>query len=214
MTDSEVGVESPCPAPFPERLANTLFGLSVLSWAVLGLITSSVPERFSVVRISIAALNLCVGILFLFRDPLKKNGTVPAILASLPSLLIAGFALKLAAPLNRWPLGLEILFASGTAVAIFAFLTLGRSFALLPAVRTIVSDGPFRFIRHPAYAGEFLMVLACALSQPTLANAWPALIVVPLIGARIIAEESVLKTDPEYQAYSKKVARRLLPGIW
>ena len=214
MNVESAGIESRAPVPFSERLFNTLFGLSALSWAVLGLTHSNDAERFSMVRISITALNLCVGILFLIRGPLKKNGTTRAIIASLPSLLIAGFAVKLAAPLHRWPLPLELLFVAGTIIAIVAFLALGRSFALLPAVRTIVSGGPFRIIRHPAYAGEFFMVLACALSHPTLVAAWPAMAIGPFIIIRIIAEENVLKTDPNYQSYSEKVTWRLLPKVW
>lgn len=198
----------------PEKLFNILFGLSAISWAVLGIMNASVDERFTPVRISIAAINLCVGILFLIREPLKKSCTPSAIFVSLPSLVIAGIVLKLAAPIHHWSLPLEILFVTGTVIAILSFITLGGSFALFPAVRTIVSGGPFRIIRHPAYAGEFLMVLSCALSQPTLIAAWPAMAIVPFIIVRILAEESVLKTDSDYQSYSKKVTWRLLPKVW
>lgn len=180
----------------------------------MGMVHAGADERFSLVRICISALNLCVGFLFFIRDPVKTHGTPTAILASLPSLAIAGFALKLAAPLNQWSAWLEGVFVIGTALAVFAFVYLGRSFALLPAVRTIVSNGPFRVIRHPAYAGEFLMTLACGLSQPTATTAWPAMIILPLIVMRIFAEESVLKTDETYQEYFEKVRWRLFPGIW
>ena len=36
----------------------------------------------------------------------------------------------------------------------------------------------------------------------------------PFIIIRIIAEENVLKTDPNYQFYSEKVTYRLLPKVW
>lgn len=199
---------------FPERLFNTILGLSVVSWAALGIVNAGTDERFTPVRISIASLNLCVGILCLIREPTRTNSTSRAILASLPSLILAGFAFKQAAPLHRWPAGMEVVFVVGTVVALFTFVTLGRSFAILPAVRTIVTGGPFQFIRHPAYAGEFLMVLACGLSQSTLGAAWPALAIVPLIVVRVIAEESILKTDPDYKEYSQTVPWRMLPGVW
>jgi len=171
-------------------------------------------ERFSIVRLCISALNLCVGFLFFIRDPVKLTGSVGANLASLPSLVIAGFALKLAAPLDQWA-GWQLgLFVSGTFLAVFAFVTLGRSFALLPAVRKIMTHGPFRIIRHPAYAGEFLMILACGFSQFTPATAWPAMVILPLIVMRIYAEESTLKMDAAYQEYVERVQWRLLPKIW
>jgi len=191
-------------------LFNKLLGLSVASWAVLRLVHAGDAECFSIVRIFISTLNFSVGILFFFRDSVKTHGSLSAISANLPSLIISGFAFKMTAPLNQWAKFLVVIFVSGTLLTMCAFVTLGRSFALLPAVRKIVTDGPFRFIRHHAYTGEFLMIL----SQTNFVASWLMIIVLSLIVMRILAEESILKTDGVYQEYLETVKWRLLLKVW
>lgn len=44
----------------------------------------------------------------------------------------------------------------GYLVAIWALIHLGRSFAMLVAVRTVVSSGPYAYVRHPIYSGYVL----------------------------------------------------------
>jgi protein-S-isoprenylcysteine O-methyltransferase Ste14 len=90
---------------------------------------------------------------------------------------------------------------------------LGRSFAIFPASRAIVVRGPYRLIRHPAYAGEGVMVAACALAGSWWTSALIPIAVAVLV-VRIQREELILGADPAYQQYAKAVRWRLLPGIW
>lgn len=182
---------------------------------MLGLVRAEPSARLSAVRLTITALNLVVGALFLVRGPILARAPLGALLLSLPSLAMSGVALKLAPPEASWPLYAAALFAASGLFAIASLATLGRSFGLLPAVRGVVTGGPFRYLRHPAYAGELGMVAACALASP---RPWLALPLVPLaaglIAARIQAEERLLSALPEYQAYAARVRFRLIPGIW
>jgi protein-S-isoprenylcysteine O-methyltransferase Ste14 len=170
--------------------------------------------RLTVVRIGITLLNLVVGFLFLVRMPLVREAGIREALLCIPALVVCGVAFKLSPPPNTWPIFAQAVFAVGIALTIVSFLFLGRSFAVLPAVRKVVSRGPYRFVRHPAYAGEFLLVLAFFLSGPRWLAVWPLVAVVPFIVIRILMEESLLNREPAYRAYAQAVRWRLVPGVW
>ena len=85
--------------------------------------------------------NVVVGCLFLRRAPLRRGGSLAVCAVALPSFLAGGIAFRLSQPLVGWPLYAQCLFVAGTAVAIASLLHLGRSFAILPARREIVSRG-------------------------------------------------------------------------
>jgi protein-S-isoprenylcysteine O-methyltransferase Ste14 len=181
---------------------------------VLGLINADPLDRLTPVRLTIAALNTVVGVLFVARAPAIRHGSTADIAVSIPAVLIAGIALKLS-PLPRdWPLWAELPFAAGAALATTSFVFLGRSFAILPAVRGVVSRGPYGLVRHPAYLGELLMVLSCFAAGPTALGLLPLAFAVPLVVLRIRAEEHALQTSAEYGVYATRVRWRLLPGVW
>jgi len=198
-----------------ERAFNWALGLSVLSWAVLGLVNAEPLDRLTPVRLTISALNLAVGALFVARAPAIRHGSVADIAVAVPGVAVAGAALKLAPAPHEWPLWAEVPFVAGAALALVSFVFLGRSFAILPAVRGVVVRGPYRLVRHPAYLGELLMVVGCYVARPAeLLGLLPLAFAVPLVVLRIRAEERALETAPDYGVYSGKVRWRLVPGVW
>jgi len=202
-------------ASWSERIVNAAAGVSVLSWAVLGMVFADGAVRMSAVRIGMTVLHLCVGMLFLVRHPLQKDGPVTGMLLVLPSFIAGGFAFKLSPETDLWPLHAEAVFISGVLFVIVSLLHLGRSFAVFPAVRELVASGPYRFLRHPAYAGELVMVLACFLAMPRAVAVLPLLAALPCIMLRVSTEEALLlKEIPAYREYTGKVTWRLLPGVW
>jgi protein-S-isoprenylcysteine O-methyltransferase Ste14 len=79
----------------------------------------------------------------------------------------------------------------------------------------VVSSGPYRYMRHPAYAGAILYELAV----PLLLASWWALLISSLSAALLILrtflEDRTLQTElPGYEDYSRQVPFRLLPGLW
>jgi protein-S-isoprenylcysteine O-methyltransferase Ste14 len=79
----------------------------------------------------------------------------------------------------------------------------------------VVSDGPYRLVRHPGYAG----VIPSSLALPVmLASLWaliPALLLVLSVVARTALEDRTLLGELHgYRAYARQVRFRLVPGVW
>jgi protein-S-isoprenylcysteine O-methyltransferase Ste14 len=76
-------------------------------------------------------------------------------------------ARSLAPPAWQAPLAVVALIMSsaGFAIAVWGAAYLGRSFAVLVAVRDIVNGGPYRFVRHPIYLGYLLHLISLVLSR-------------------------------------------------
>ena len=99
----------------------------------------------------------------------------------------------------------------GLALMLWAFWSLGASFSIAPAARKLVAHGPYRFIRHPMYAGEILSLFGFCLGSFSIWN-WIVLSVfVFSIQARISQEEVLLK---RYSIYARFVKWRMIPGVW
>ena len=80
---------------------------------------------------------------------------------------------------------------------------------------TAVTNGPYRYVRHPAYVGMIIFELA----MPTLLASWWAIIVSGLCAILLILrtalEDRTLQAElTGYVDYARQVRYRLLPGIW
>lgn len=83
------------------------------------------------------------------------------------------------------------------------------------AGQKVVSTGPYGIVRHPMYFGISLLYIASPLALGSYWAILPALLIIPLLAARIRNEEMVLLRDlPGYAEYRQNVKYRLLPGIW
>jgi protein-S-isoprenylcysteine O-methyltransferase Ste14 len=107
--------------------------------------------------------------------------------------------------------GLEL---CGVVLSQVSRVYMGRSFGILPGNRGIVSKGPFRLVRHPIYAGWFLLTLGYVASYPSLMNLLITLATLPFMMWRIRLEEDLLAADPAYRSYCRMVPFRLLPGLY
>lgn len=80
---------------------------------------------------------------------------------------------------------------------------------------TVVTTGPYRFVRHPAYAGLIVFMLASALALESLWALIPAAMVVVVLIIRTALEDRTLLAElPGYLEYAQRTRFRLLPGIW
>jgi protein-S-isoprenylcysteine O-methyltransferase Ste14 len=79
----------------------------------------------------------------------------------------------------------------------------------------VISSGPYAVVRHPMYVGVVLMYLASPLALGSYWALLPALLIIPLLVARIINEEQVLERELNgYREYQQITKYRLLPGVW
>jgi protein-S-isoprenylcysteine O-methyltransferase Ste14 len=121
----------------------------------------------------------------------------------------------------RWPLFVAglVLMCAGIALRQWAVTTLGRFFTIdvrVEAGQTVVEDGPYRWVRHPAYTGLILVFLGFGLA---LGN-WAAIAIaffVPIAGLvyRIRFEERALLEGlgEPYRRFTER-RKRLVPGVW
>lgn len=106
------------------------------------------------------------------------------------------------------------LILAGLFVQLFAKITLGRCFGLVPAHRGLKHSGPYRLVRHPMYAGYLISHVGFLLMNPTIWNLSVYAVCYSLQIPRLLAEERFLSTDPKYLTYSEHVRYRLLPGVF
>lgn len=116
-------------------------------------------------------------------------------------------------PLLPWFVGAALMFA-GLSLAIAAKLTIRRSFGMAAANRGVVLAGPYRFVRHPMYAGYVLVYAGFLLNNPLTWNAAIYVFTVTALVARILAEEKVLAQDTRYAAFMDRVRYRLVPAVF
>ncbi len=80
---------------------------------------------------------------------------------------------------------------------------------------TVVTGGPYRYVRHPAYAGAIVYELAVPV---LLASGWAAIIgglSASLLILRTALEDRTLQAElAGYVDYAHQVRYRLIPGIW
>ena len=80
---------------------------------------------------------------------------------------------------------------------------------------TVISTGPYRFVRHPGYVGLCVFTLA----EPLALGSWwafiPGGLATILVIVRTVLEGRTLQAElPGYKEYAARVRYRLLPGVW
>lgn len=108
----------------------------------------------------------------------------------------------------------DALMVAGMSWAVWSLRFLGRNVSVLAQARAVVDTGPYRWVRHPLYAGEIVSVLGLALAAGSLAAAAVWLTIVVLQAYRAVREEQVLvRALLGYAAYRSRTAA-LLPGVF
>jgi protein-S-isoprenylcysteine O-methyltransferase Ste14 len=79
----------------------------------------------------------------------------------------------------------------------------------------VVASGPYRWVRHPAYAGSVLASLALPFMLDALWALVPSLIMVAALVIRTRLEDRMLVEELEgYRDYARATPYRLVPGVW
>jgi protein-S-isoprenylcysteine O-methyltransferase Ste14 len=102
----------------------------------------------------------------------------------------------------------------GLAICIASFLALGRSFGFVAADRGLVKRGPYAIVRHPIYASYLMLQAGYLLQSISIRNALVLVFVSGCNVGRAMAEDRMLATNDQYDAYRSRVRWRLVPGVW
>ena len=107
----------------------------------------------------------------------------------------------------------------GLATRVWAVAALGGAFRTTVEVdpdQPVVTTGPYKWIRHPSYAGLLLIVAGLGLAIGNWLSAAACLALpLPALAWRIHVEEAELSRmlGDAYRAYQTRTAR-LIPGRW
>jgi protein-S-isoprenylcysteine O-methyltransferase Ste14 len=104
-------------------------------------------------------------------------------------------------------------------IAVWAMIV-NRFFSAVARVQSdrgqvVVTSGPYRYVRHPSYAGALIASLALPLMLDALWAFIPALVMcVALVLRTSLEDRMLLEGLAGYEAYASKTRYRLIPGIW
>ena len=159
------------------------------------------------------ALEGWAAVLFLVRRPAGRLSHSPVAWVAAP---VGSFAMLLARPADGGlpQLPCELLQLGGVLFALAGLATLGRSFGLVAADRGLKTGGPYRFVRHPAYAGYLVAYIGYVLENPAPFNVLLLCISTAFQLLRIREEEAVLAADAGYRRYQQAVRYRLVPRLF
>ena len=116
----------------------------------------------------------------------------------------------------RW-IGLVLAFLGGM-VRLWTVLVLGRRYSMLVAIQEkhdLVTNGPYRWIRHPFYSSMIVATAGWALIFRSGIGVLLTAACVPIFVARIRAEETLLESHfgDAYAAYRRR-SWRLVPLLY
>jgi len=112
-----------------------------------------------------------------------------------------------------------VVFLAGYVLGAYALIE-NRFFSGMVRIQTdrdqqVVSSGPYRWVRHPGYAGALWSYLALPIF---LDSAWallPAIFLTLVLVIRTSLEDRTLQAElAGYRDYARRVRYRLLPGVW
>ncbi|AZV21142.1 MAG: isoprenylcysteine carboxylmethyltransferase family protein [Mesorhizobium sp.] len=170
------------------------------------------PTRINVALVAISEI-LTFTWLLLSRRPQVRDWNPLTVVVSVVASFGVGFIdlepgvaiipIYAAAPLQVLALGFVI----------WGKISLGRSFAILPGNRGVMTDGAYRLVRHPIYAGYLAGHVLFLLSAFSFYNLAVYAAITFFQVHRILREEALLAATPEYRDYMKRVHYRLFYGI-
>lgn len=112
-----------------------------------------------------------------------------------------------------------LLIITGYAIGSYALIA-NRFFSGMVRIQTerghqLVTGGPYRWVRHPGYAGALLTYLATPLFLDSPWTFVPVLLLAFVLVIRTSKEDKFLQEKLDgYREYAGRVRYRLVPGLW
>jgi protein-S-isoprenylcysteine O-methyltransferase Ste14 len=152
----------------------------------------------------------------------KRITVIGSVLYPLAILIVAGLDARYGwSP--RFPPALQLaslaIAAGGNLMSIWA-TAVNRFYGRFVRIQRerghiVISDGPYRYVRHPGYLGQIIFSLASALALGSLWALVPGGLFAVLLIVRTALEDRTLQEELDgYKAYARTVRHRLIPEIW
>jgi len=112
-----------------------------------------------------------------------------------------------------------IAFTAGLAFSVWAMVA-NKFFVKFVQIQTdrehtVITNGPYAYVRHPGYAGSFLSFISLPVALGSLWALLPASAGLSLWVVRTYLEDQTLQKELDgYSQYAARVRWRLVPGIW
>jgi protein-S-isoprenylcysteine O-methyltransferase Ste14 len=142
------------------------------------------------------------------------GGALIPLVAGLEALLDGSPAFSLPARISSL-----VILVAGYVLGSYALIE-NRFFSGMVRIQTerghrVVSSGPYRWMRHPGYAGALLAYLATPFLLDSRWAFLPAVLFTIVLAIRTALEDEALQNELDgYRAYARQVRYRLLPGVW
>lgn len=152
----------------------------------------------------------------------KPLAAIVAVVGPIVLLLLCGLDRRLAwsGPAPGWAeVGGLLAVAAGGALSLWA-VAANRFFSALVRVQRdrghrVVDTGPYRYVRHPGYAGSMLYMLGVTVALGSRVALGAAALLGVVLGVRTALEDHTLHEELDgYADYAQRVRFRILPGIW
>ena len=152
----------------------------------------------------------------------KVLAPLMAVSIGLPMVIVAGLDHRYnwSAEFPLWLIVIGFLLISlGYAFAAWA-LAENRFFSSVVRIQTdrghvVCDSGPYRFVRHPGYAGNILALFGVVLALGSVWALIPAALASVIAVIRTVLEDQTLQEELlGYRDYARRVRYRLIPGIY
>ena len=186
----------------------------VVAIKIGGSLTDPWPSLLS--SFCLAIFYMLLTVLIVTRSPAKANadGLPPRIAAFVGSYLpwtISFFGKTDQALPNLLSTACVLI---GMIMMLVTIRHLGRAFSVVPQARSVVQTGPYRWIKHPLYLSEEIVVLGVVLQYLTPVTVILLILHIGVQVCRILYEEDLLRRNcPEYSSYEAS-RWRLIPYVW
>ena len=191
----------------------------IAAWAYLGLYVGMILATGLVIERDLIAERSRIG--EGTKDWDRVLGSLSIFLVTPGALIVAGLDKRFG--WSELPLVVQIVAALfvilGSALTVWTMAS-NRFFSGTVRIQedrghTVVSAGPYGFVRHPGYLAWCISAPAIPLMLGSLWGLIPALLGLCALVLRTALEDSTLHEElPGYQDYARRVRYRLLPGVW
>jgi protein-S-isoprenylcysteine O-methyltransferase Ste14 len=129
-----------------------------------------------------------------------------------------GWSAALLGGVPLWLAGVSDAIVLGAWLLVFhvmRFNSFASAIVQVEANQRVITDGPYRVVRHPMYTGFVLLILATPFALGSYVAFVPALLLIPVLVFRLLDEERFLRRElAGYAEYCEHTPFRLIPTVF